>query len=64
MLLDLRFPTLVFKKLMNEPVGLEDLKELDFELYQGLIKLREYKQPDLENAFMLTFSVVYTIWGE
>ena len=34
-LLDVRFPTVLFKKLRGEKVKEEDLKELDMETYTG-----------------------------
>lgn len=29
MILDVKFPQVIYKKLLNEPYGLEDLKEID-----------------------------------
>lgn len=39
-LLDIRFPLVVFKKLMDEPVGLEDLKYLDTDVYNSLVGIK------------------------
>jgi hypothetical protein len=39
-LLDIKFPQVVFKKIMNEPISIEDLKYLDPDLYTNLIKIQ------------------------
>ncbi|CAD8051862.1 unnamed protein product [Paramecium sonneborni] len=64
-LLDISFPQLVFKKLMNEEVLFEDLKELDLETYKSLMYLSEYDKDDIEKVFALNFSITeYDIWGQ
>ncbi|CAD8049649.1 unnamed protein product [Paramecium primaurelia] len=64
-LLDINFPQLVFKKLMNEPVSFEDLKELDLDTYKALNLLNEYEKDDIEEAFAINFSITeYDNWGQ
>lgn len=56
-ILDVRFPMVVFKKLMHEPIGLEDLKEYDPELHKGFIQLLEF-DGDVAATFCRKFVVV------
>jgi len=49
-ILDLHFPVVIYKKLLNEKVGLKDLNGLDPELYVGLKKLLDF-DGDVENIF-------------
>lgn len=35
-LLDIKFPNVVYKKLLGKSIGLEDIKEIDPEIYKGL----------------------------
>ncbi|CAD8051213.1 unnamed protein product [Paramecium sonneborni] len=60
--LDLQFPQVVFKKLMNEPTCFEDLKELDLDLYKGLNTLDEYDQNNIEDVFSLNFTINEVAW--
>ncbi|CAD8050039.1 unnamed protein product [Paramecium sonneborni] len=60
--LDLQFPQVVFKKLMNEPTCFEDLKELDLDLYKGLNTLDEYQQDNIEETFGLNFTINEIAW--
>ena len=41
-ILDVRFPMVVFKKLMGEPIGLDDLIDYDPELHKGFTQLLEF----------------------
>lgn len=49
----------MYKKLLGEPTCLEDLKEIDIELYKGLVSILEYKEDNLTEVFALTFQVAY-----
>eukprot|EP01126_Amoeba_proteus_P035484 TRINITY_DN3582_c0_g1_i12.p1 TRINITY_DN3582_c0_g1~~TRINITY_DN3582_c0_g1_i12.p1 ORF type:complete len:544 (+),score=109.97 TRINITY_DN3582_c0_g1_i12:586-2217(+) len=62
-ILDLHFPDLVYKKLCNVPVGLEDLKEIHPEVYRSLKAIEAYNEPDFEEAFMITFQISYDYYG-
>ena len=62
--MDLRFPPVIYKKLMGEELVEDDLKDLDIDLYTAFIKLREYKGDDLQDVFLLTFSATYDVFGE
>ncbi|CAD8203627.1 unnamed protein product [Paramecium octaurelia] len=63
-LLDVRFPTVLFKKLQNEKVTEEDLKELDMEIYTGFQYLREQTDSNLISNLALNFNASYVVWGE
>ncbi len=53
--LDLQFPIVVYKKLLKMQVTIEvmlinkDLNELEPEMYQNLLKLKNYTDDDLQN---------------
>jgi len=61
--LDLRFPNLVYKKLLDEIITLKDLRGFDMQLYTSLTKLLEF-DGDVENTFYLTFQIQYEYFGE
>ncbi|CAK90182.1 unnamed protein product (macronuclear) [Paramecium tetraurelia] len=63
-LLDVRFPTVLFKKLQREKLKEEDLKELDMETYTGFQFLREQTDPKVVESLGLTFNGTYKVWGE
>jgi ubiquitin-protein ligase E3 A len=63
-ILDVHFPEVVYKKLINAPFRLEDLKAVDPDLLDGLKKLLAYTGSDLEDIFGLTFQVAYDVYGE
>lgn len=60
----LKFPPVIYKKLMNEETNLEDLKELDFDAYKGLNTMAEYDKDDFETVFALNFAITEIIYGE
>ncbi|KAJ1966594.1 hypothetical protein IWQ62_002370 [Dispira parvispora] len=62
-ILDVHFPPALYKKLMNRPVGLADLRALDPSLAQGLQTLLDYDGDDLEEVFDRTFQVTYRSLG-
>eukprot|EP00043_Microstomoeca_roanoka_P013670 m.134308 g.134308 ORF g.134308 m.134308 type:complete len:919 (-) comp15817_c0_seq1:71-2827(-) len=62
-ILDLRFPFVVYKKLRGEDVGLEDLAEFNPGLAHGLKQLLEYDGDDVEEVFCRTFSVETEVFG-
>ena len=59
-LLELPLPHVVYKKLLDEPVGLEDIREFDPQIYMTFSNiLKSDKVEDME----LTFSVAYDNYG-
>ncbi|KAJ9585786.1 hypothetical protein L9F63_002423 [Diploptera punctata] len=54
-IIDLPFPLALYKKLLKEPVSLDDLKGLSPTLANNLQNLLNYTEPDLEEVFALNF---------
>jgi hypothetical protein len=63
-LLDVRFPGALFKKLLRQPLGLGDLASVNPGLARGLTQLLEYDAGDEEEAFALTWEASYEAFGE
>lgn len=63
-ILDVKFPEIVYKKLLNNKPTLHDLHDVDPELEDGLKKLLAYDGDDVEDIFDLTFQVTYEAYGE
>lgn len=61
--IDAKFPPVIYKKLLDEPLSLEDLKSFDKETYQSLKHVLEY-EGDLENDLYVTFQIKYQNFGE
>ena len=55
---------MIYKKLLNESIGLDDLKELDPELYKNLKYILEYKEDNLEEVLYCNFIVEYECFFE
>ena len=55
-ILDLRLPHLLWRRLMNEPVGFMELRQVQPDLWRGLRSLLEY-DGDVETAFMADFAI-------
>uniref|UniRef100_A0A7S1KNI6 HECT-type E3 ubiquitin transferase n=1 Tax=Percolomonas cosmopolitus TaxID=63605 RepID=A0A7S1KNI6_9EUKA len=62
-ILDVRFPLLLYKKLCGQQPTLEDVKQADPELYRGLKQLLAYTG-DVENDFCRNFMVETEAFGE
>jgi alpha-tubulin suppressor-like RCC1 family protein len=60
-LLDVHFPTAVYRKLLKLPIGLEDV--VDDDLRSGLRKLLDYDGEDVEDVFSLCFEVEWMDLG-
>ncbi|KAL0219016.1 hypothetical protein P9112_004669 [Eukaryota sp. TZLM1-RC] len=54
---DLRFPTAVWKQLLDEPVSLPDLQDIDYDLTHGLNQLLDYPGDDVEDVFCRTWVI-------
>jgi len=61
-ILELRFPMYVYKKLMGYDSTLEDLKEVDPEMCKGFRKLLAFTG-DVENTYCRNFAVTYESFG-
>jgi ubiquitin-protein ligase E3 A len=61
-LLDVNFPQAVYRKLLAQPLGLEDM--VDEEIKRGLQQLLDYEGDDVEEVFCLTFDVNWVDLGQ
>lgn len=61
-LLDVNFPPVLFKKLLGQPCGLSDLKDLHPRLTDGLQQLLTF-EGDVENVFCRNFVLDETVRG-
>eukprot|EP00339_Tiarina_fusa_P022530 CAMPEP_0117061504 /NCGR_PEP_ID=MMETSP0472-20121206/42813_1 /TAXON_ID=693140 ORGANISM="Tiarina fusus, Strain LIS" /NCGR_SAMPLE_ID=MMETSP0472 /ASSEMBLY_ACC=CAM_ASM_000603 /LENGTH=359 /DNA_ID=CAMNT_0004780197 /DNA_START=1077 /DNA_END=2156 /DNA_ORIENTATION=+ len=62
-ILDVHFPTVLYKKLMGCAVGFDDVKEVEPTIWKNLKALQEYKGDDMETVFGLNFQVIYDYYG-
>ncbi|KAL0490480.1 E3 ubiquitin-protein ligase HECTD2 [Acrasis kona] len=62
-ILDVRFPRVVYKKILGENVTFEDLQDMDPTLAKGLIQLLEY-EGNVEETFCRTFQVETEAFGK
>lgn len=63
-ILDIKFPLVIYKKLLELPLSLEDMKECDPELYQTLSYLKNTKEQNLKDLLSTNFTVVVDKFGE
>ncbi|XP_067008518.1 probable E3 ubiquitin-protein ligase HERC4 isoform X2 [Anabrus simplex] len=63
-IIDLPFPLVLYKKLLKERVGLQDLKGLSPTLAKSLQDVLDYDGDDLESVFCLSFEVTRDVYGE
>lgn len=61
-ILEFQFPLVLYKKLMGQSVGLDDLQELQPEVYSSLNKLMEMSEEELQQL-ALTFQVGWCTCG-
>ena len=62
-ILDVRFPKVLYKMLLGSKPTLQDLKELDPQLGGGLQSLLDF-EGDVESTFCRTFSLTFDVYGE
>ncbi|KAM8940138.1 putative E3 ubiquitin-protein ligase HERC3 [Pelodytes ibericus] len=60
---DLHFPLVLYKKLLNVPATLEDLKELSPTEGRSLQQLLDYPGEDVEDTFCLNFTICRESYG-
>ena len=63
-ILDIKFPLVIYKKILNIPLELEDLMEIDKELYNNLKFLVDTKENNLKDSLDTTFTVTFDQFGE
>ncbi|RKO97102.1 hypothetical protein CXG81DRAFT_11343 [Caulochytrium protostelioides] len=64
MILGTNFPRLLYKKLLDEPADLEDIKETFPALGRGFQQLLDWEDGDVSDVFMRTFEISYDVYGE
>ena len=57
-ILDIKFPLVLYKKLLKVEPSLEDLKEVDIELYKNLCYILDSDEEDLEDKLDSNFTVL------
>jgi E3 ubiquitin-protein ligase HERC4 len=63
-IIDMPFPLALYKKLLNEPVQLVDLKSLSPVMANSLQNLLDYTGTDLQDTFSLFFEISRNDFGE
>jgi hypothetical protein len=61
-ILDVRFPHAIYRKLLGLPLGLEDL--IDEDVRKGLKTLLDYDGDDAEDIFCLNFEITWMVLGQ
>ncbi|XP_020278361.1 probable E3 ubiquitin-protein ligase HERC4 isoform X2 [Pseudomyrmex gracilis] len=63
-IIDLPFPLALYKKLLGEPVGLNDIKGLSPVMANSLQSILDYNGEDFEEVFCLNFEITREAFGE
>ncbi|KAK8730688.1 hypothetical protein OTU49_007871 [Cherax quadricarinatus] len=63
-IINLPFPLALYKKLLGQSVGLDDLVDLDPHLTRTLHELLEYEENDVEEVYCMNFTVTQDFFGE
>nr|XP_018911277.1 PREDICTED: probable E3 ubiquitin-protein ligase HERC4 isoform X2 [Bemisia tabaci] len=63
-IINLPFPLALYKKLLEEPIGLQDLKDLSPQMAKSLQDILDYKGDDLQDVFSLNFEISREVFGE
>jgi ubiquitin-protein ligase E3 A len=63
-IIDVKFPKVIYKKLLGEQCMLEDLEEIDKDMYNTLCFLRDTKDTNLEDTIGAAFEVEVENFGE
>ncbi|KAJ1524442.1 hypothetical protein ONE63_010939 [Megalurothrips usitatus] len=63
-IINLPFPLALYKKLLEEPVCLQDVKDLSPTVSRSLQDILDYRDDDFEDVFSLTFEMSTEVFGE
>lgn len=63
-IINLPFPLALYKKLLDEPVDLTDLRELSPILANSMQSILDYDKDDFQDVFSLYFDITREIYGE
>jgi hypothetical protein len=62
-ILDIKFPIVIYKKLLGLSTNIEDLKEIDEDLYKNFQFLLTTQEKNLEETLCTTFTAVVDHFG-
>lgn len=62
-IIDIKFPSLIYKKLLNIPCSLEDFNDIDSEIYNSLVFLKNTNDNNLEEALGSSFEIEVENFG-
>ncbi|XP_043466153.1 probable E3 ubiquitin-protein ligase HERC4 isoform X1 [Leptopilina heterotoma] len=63
-IIDLPFPLALYKKLLNEPVDINDIKDMDPICAKSFQDILNYTESDFEDVFCLNFEITREVYGE
>ncbi|KAG7177409.1 E3 ubiquitin-protein ligase HERC4-like [Homarus americanus] len=63
-IINLPFPLALYKKLLGQPVGLDDLADMDPVLTRSLYELLEHEGNDVEDIYYLNFATTQDFFGK
>ncbi|KAI8803773.1 hypothetical protein BJ742DRAFT_485418 [Cladochytrium replicatum] len=63
-ILGVDFPRIVYKKLLDEEIDLDDIKQAFPSLGRGLQQLLDWSDGDVSDIFMRTFEISYDVYGK
>ena len=63
-ILDIKFPLVIYKKLLDYKPDLQDMKECDPELYNTFTYLKNTKEENLKEKLSTTFTITKDKFGE
>ncbi|KAJ1555372.1 hypothetical protein HK096_002642, partial [Nowakowskiella sp. JEL0078] len=63
-MLGVDFPTIIYRKLLDEEPDLEDIKQAFPQLGKGLQQLLDWTDGDVADVFLRTFEISYDVYGK
>lgn len=63
-IIDLAFPLALYKKLLGESVGLNDIKDMSPVIAKSMQSILDYNESDFEEVFCLNFEITREVFGE
>lgn len=63
-IINLPFPLCLYKKLLNEPTDISDLRDLSPTLANSMQSILDYTENDFESVFDLNFEITRELFGE
>uniref|UniRef100_A0A6B2EBR4 Putative hect e3 ubiquitin ligase n=1 Tax=Phlebotomus kandelakii TaxID=1109342 RepID=A0A6B2EBR4_9DIPT len=63
-IIDLPFPLVLYRKILQEMVDLSDLRDLMPTVAKSFEDMLQYQENDFEEVFLVTFSITENVYGE